>query len=64
MARSNVHTSLQMVRASGEGAATSLGKECVGSRGSHRQTRCAVRNVPRHLFPVEKNFNGRMTPAS
>ncbi len=56
-AGSNAHTSLQMVRASGEGAATSMGKECVGCHGEHRQTRCAMSKGV-----VEKDSNGRITP--
>jgi hypothetical protein len=60
MAGSNAHTSLQRVRASGE--VQQRPRECVGYHGIHRQTRCAVRNVSRQVFPMEKNSNGRISP--
>ena len=44
MAGSNAHTSLQMVRASGE--VHQRPRECGGYHGIHRPTRCAVRLCP------------------
>ncbi len=57
MAGSNAHTSLQMVRASGEGAATSMGNKSVSCHGGHMQTRCALSKVL-----MDKDSNGRRTP--
>ena len=57
MAGSNAHTSLQIVRATGEGAATSMRMKCVGCHGGHRQTRWAMSKGL-----TEKDSNGRRTP--
>ena len=57
MAGSNAHTSLQIVRASGDGAATSMGIMFVGCHEGHRKTRCAISKGL-----MEKDSNGRRTP--
>ena len=57
MAGSNAHTSLQIVRASGDGAATSMGIMFVGCHGVHRKTRCAMSKGL-----IAKESIGRRTP--
>ena len=59
MAGSNAHTCLQIVRASGDGAATSMGIMFVGCHGGHRKTRCAM---SKGTMEKDEDSNGRRTP--
>jgi len=73
MAGSNAHTSLQIVRASGDGAATAMWIMFVGCHGGHRKTRCAMskglmeKDSNGRTFDFgcpEKDSNGRTTPTA